>query len=198
MQKVKKVGDFTVLGADGDISDFQTINNILEDKMRSEYAFGEEGSELDPRDIWCYLGRIMYNSRSEMKFLWNSLVFGGFCNGKEFLGYINLQGTCFEENTVCTGFGAAMVSGLLADSWREDLTEQEALKALEDAYRVCLYRDKMSLNRIQVALADASGLHISEPRSLELNFEYTAFQDTTYFGNKKSVELLGLGAPMLS
>ena len=54
----------TIIGAGGELSDFQYILQLL-DELRSEDYCADDGSELDPREIFSYLGRVLYNRRSK-------------------------------------------------------------------------------------------------------------------------------------
>lgn len=68
-----------------------------------------------------------------------------------FLGYVDLLGTTFQASTIATGFGAHLALPLLrkAVEGKEGvLSEQEALKIVEDAMRVLFYRDARSLNKV--------------------------------------------------
>lgn len=68
-----------------------------------------------------------------------------------FLGFVDLQGTCYESSTIASGYGAYIAQPLLrkAVEGKEDsLTEQEATALLNDCLRVLYYRDARSLNRV--------------------------------------------------
>ena len=71
-----------------------------------------------------------------------------------FLGYVDLQGTTYQSSTIATGYGAYIAQPLLrkAVEGREDtLTEQEAIKLLDDCMRVLYYRDARSLNKARAS-----------------------------------------------
>ena len=63
-ERLKKVNERTIIGAGGELSDFQYILQLL-DELRSEDYCADDGSELDPREIFSYLGRVLYNRRSK-------------------------------------------------------------------------------------------------------------------------------------
>lgn len=93
----------------------------------------------------------MYTRRSKVNPLWNSLVIAGFKNGKKTLGVVDIHGTTWQSDSVATGFGAYLAQPLLrkAVEGKEDtLSEEDAVKILDDCMRVLYYRDARSLNKV--------------------------------------------------
>jgi 20S proteasome alpha/beta subunit len=84
-----------------------------------------------------------------------------------FLGLIDLHGTSFEDTTIATGYGAYIARPLLRKAYRDDMTQEEAMKAVEDAMRVMYYRDARTINKVQFAVATADGITISEPKEID-------------------------------
>ena len=64
---------------------------------------------------------------------------------------VNMIGTHFEENHVATGFGNHLAIPILRAEWREDITFEEAVKLVEKCLLVLLYRDRSSINKLQVS-----------------------------------------------
>ena len=81
IERLHAVGDSTVIGAGGDMSDFQYIQSLLEDVMVDEFT-AQDNHTLGPAEIHEFLSRVMYNRRSRMDPLWNSIIVGGFKDGK--------------------------------------------------------------------------------------------------------------------
>jgi len=67
------------------------------------------------------------------------------------LGYVDLLGTTYFSDSIATGYGSYIAQPLLrkALEGRENnpLTEEEAIKLLDDCMRVLFYRDARSLNK---------------------------------------------------
>ncbi|KAG5220175.1 Proteasome beta type [Salix suchowensis] len=160
VQRLHPVGDHTVIGAGGDMSDFQYIQQMLEDLIHE------------------YMSHVMYARRSKINPLWNSLVIGGFKNGKSFLSYIDLLGTTYTASTIATGYGSMIAQPLLRKAVEGNetiLTEEEALKIIESSMRVLFYRDARSINKVcqfQVATITEKGATISESRHLETSWSF--------------------------
>lgn len=122
-----------------------------------------------------FLTRVLYNRRSKMDPLWNSVVVAGFRDGKPFLGRVSHIGCAYEDNLIATGMGGYMALPILRERWHEDLTEEEGRAILVDAMRVLFYRDCRSINRIQIGKVDASGVTVDEPVRMDTKWDLRAF-----------------------
>lgn len=81
IQRLSAVGAHTVIGAGGDMGDFQYVQALMEELMVEEYAAGD-GHALGPREVHNYLAELMYGRRSKMDPLWNAILVGGFKDGE--------------------------------------------------------------------------------------------------------------------
>lgn len=140
VRRLQQVGTNVVVGASGDMSDWQNIQRMLAKKIAEERHEGD-GHMLTPPQVYSYLARTMYARRSKLDPLWNALVLGGYdANTSEpFLGYVDLLGTTYQSSTVATGFGLHLAAPMLrkAVEGREDvLTEEEARALMEECMRV--------------------------------------------------------------
>lgn len=177
IHRLLPVGDNTVIGASGDISDYQAIEQIINKLLINESSLDDQ-HKLLPGHIYEYLSYIMYNRRSKFDPLWNSLVVGGFSNGESFLGYVDLKGTTYKATTIATGYGAHLAQPLLrkhVEGREKVLTEEEARKILEESLRVLYYRDCNAFNKVQIATVTAAGTKVSEPYVLETNWNVAKY-----------------------
>lgn len=174
VRRLKQVGENTLIGASGEISDFQAIQEILENMHQSDLN-EDDGYTKSPSEVYNYLRAIMYQRRNKGNPLWNQLLVAGFRNETPFLGYVDLIGTAYEENFIATGFGAYLAIPLIREKWNPDMDEGEARGLLEDCLRVMFYRDCRASNRIQIAKATAEGTLVSEPYELETDWETANF-----------------------
>jgi 20S proteasome subunit beta 7 len=184
VQRVARVNARALVGASGEISDFQHTLKDLE-ALVTEDACHDDGVQLQPREVFSYLCRSQYQRRSKMDPLWNSLVVAGWEGGAEggrgFLGTVDLLGVHYEDDTVATGFGNHLARPLFREVDTTQLWEAEAIKLMEDALRVCYYRDKNSINKFQIGKVTAEGVSISEPYSLSTDWNFQSFQNPTQF-----------------
>jgi len=167
------VGD-TLIGASGDISDFQSIKSTLEALETEDTCVGD-GIIRSPHAIYSYLSRVYYGRRNKFNPLWNQLLVAGARDGEPFLGYVDLHGTTYQDNEIATGFGAHVARPLLRNAWKKDLTREEAHVVLTKCMEVLFYRDCRAINRVQYACVTAKGTEISDPVELPTNWEFQQF-----------------------
>jgi len=156
VQRIVPVGKFTLVGGSGDLSDFQYILKLLSELTTAD-EIENDGSLYSPHSIHSYLNRVMYQRRNKFDPLYNQLVFGGFRDGKSFLGFTDLRGVSFEGDHIATGYGSYMALPLLRKYWKPDLSFQEAKDLLDGCMRVLYYRDARAINRVRLATVTAEG-----------------------------------------
>jgi 20S proteasome subunit beta 7 len=174
VQRLYPVGDFTVLAASGDMSDFQYTKHLLDSVMVEEY-YTNDGHVLRTQNIYEYLSRVMYGRRSRFNPLWNAYIVGGYSNDEKFLGYVDLLGVTYQSSTIATGFGGYLAQPILrkAVEGKEDtLTEAEAIEIIETCMKVLFCRDGRSLNKFYRAKIDAKGIEINGPHKARTEWGY--------------------------
>eukprot|EP00600_Ochromonadales_sp_CCMP1393_P009014 CAMPEP_0174969030 /NCGR_PEP_ID=MMETSP0004_2-20121128/8499_1 /TAXON_ID=420556 /ORGANISM="Ochromonas sp., Strain CCMP1393" /LENGTH=250 /DNA_ID=CAMNT_0016218401 /DNA_START=61 /DNA_END=813 /DNA_ORIENTATION=- len=174
VRRLQQVGTSTIIGASGEISDFQSIMEMLEGMHQTDLN-EDDGYNRTPSEYFNYLRAVMYQRRGKGNPLWNQLLVGGFHREKPFLGYVDMIGTAYEENFIATGFGAYLAIPLIRERWNADMDEGEARALLEDCLRVMFYRDCRALNRIQIAKATEDGTLVSEPYQISTEWETANF-----------------------
>ena len=76
-QRLTPFGSHVVVGASGDMSDWQNIQHTLTKLMEKEDIQGD-GHSLTPEQVYAYLSHTMYERRSKLDPSWNALVLGGY------------------------------------------------------------------------------------------------------------------------
>jgi 20S proteasome subunit beta 7 len=170
VQRIQKIGNSTIIGASGEISDFQSIIELLED-MHQDDINQDDGYQHTPREYFEYLRAVLYQRRNKFNPLWNQVLVAGFQNDQPFLGYVDLIGTAYQEDFIATGFGAYLAIPLIRERWSKDMSEGEARALLEDCMRVCYYRDCRAFNRIQLGKVTADGGIVSAPYYITSEWE---------------------------
>ncbi|KAJ6732447.1 PROTEASOME SUBUNIT BETA [Salix purpurea] len=64
LERIKPVGKHSLIGASGEISDFQEIMHYLDDQVLNDNMW-DDGNSLGPKEIHSYLTRVMYNRRNK-------------------------------------------------------------------------------------------------------------------------------------
>ena len=136
---------------------------------------------LAPRDYYNFIANHNYQRRLKMDPLWCSTIVGGVSksNGEVFLGMTDLYGTKVEHNYLLTGLSMHYCQVLMENNWRENLTEAEARTIIEDCMRVMFYRDKKSLDNIQISTVTAAGVTMNEPYRIESEWNLDWYRNMT-------------------
>lgn len=173
MSRLKAVGNTTVVGASGDLADFDAISRMLDDVIveNEEWA---DGFKLRPKAVHTFLTRVLYNRRSKMNPLWNTVVVAGMGDGDQgpFLGYVDKIGVAYTDSTIATGYGAYIALPILrqAQEANPNMSQAEARELLVRCLKVMYYRDARSWNKYQIAVATAQGVTISDPLQAETDW----------------------------
>lgn len=172
ISRLLRVNDSTVLGASGDYADFQYLTQIINQMVIDEELLGD-GHSYSPKAIHSWLTRVMYNRRSKINPLWNTVVIGGFYNGESFLGYVDMLGVAYEAPTLATGYGAALAQPLMREvlEKKPSLIKEEARDLIERCMKILYYRDARSFNRYEVAIVTEKGVEVEGPLTLEANWD---------------------------
>eukprot|EP00897_Mesotaenium_endlicherianum_P010108 jgi/Mesen1/9125/ME000058S08618 len=178
VERIKAVGKYTAIGATGEISDFYHLMTLLDELMTNDFTF-DDGIAMGPEEIHNYLNRVLYNRRNKFDPLWNSLVIGGYKDGKPYLGTVDKLGVHYTSPHVATGFGNHLARPIFRNEHREDMTEEEGIKLLEKCLRVLFYRDKAAFNKVQIAKITAAGVEVSKPYALTSKWDYNFFVNPT-------------------
>jgi len=187
VRRMQQVGNHTLIGASGDLSDYQKIIKMVQEMQTYDMAH-DDGCSMSPKDFHQYLGRVMYNRRNKFDPYWNEMIVAGFKDGKAFLGTVDLIGTMYEDDYVATAFASHVCLPLMRKAGT-DLSKADAQKVLEDCLRVLFYRNTKSAARIQVATVTADGIDISDPYDLTTYWGYEGFRHTEYHGQKRPQEV---------
>ncbi|KAJ1725686.1 Proteasome subunit beta type-7 [Coemansia erecta] len=175
--RMTAVGKTTLLGMSGDTADFQHMKHTLNNLLTQEYDM-DDGQNLGTRSIYKYISNIMYGRRTKIDPLWNSYVIGGIDNGEKVLGFVDYYGTTYQSPTIATGFGAHLAQPILrkyVEGHEDEITEEDAIRILDDCMRVLYYRDCRTFNKLRRAKVTAAGVEISEPYALETNWNIAEY-----------------------
>jgi len=159
--RLYKAGPQVVVGASGDMADYVAVKELLQ-SLDIANTEADDGMHLTPKAVYTFLTRVMYNRRSKMDPLWNTVVVGGIQDDKPFLGVTDKLGVAYVEDTIATGYGAYIALPLLRSAYERNpaMTREEAVAALEECIKVLFYRDARSDDKFEIALVTAAGVEI--------------------------------------
>merc|ERR1712060_547970 len=165
--RLKKLGQYTLLGSSGEHSDFQYLGGLL-DELADEDWLHEDNCSMRPKEYSSYIGNVMYNRRSKFNPLYNQfVVVGKKRDGPTQLAFVDHQGTYFEEDYIATGFGSYLAMPILRNEWKADMSLDDAKKLAVKCLQICFYRDCRAYNKIQIGTCDGENVTISEPFAME-------------------------------
>lgn len=194
VERLIPVGENTVVGISGDVSDMQHIEYLLDEmKVDNNYdnAYADDEEALQPTYVFEYLAAVMYSRRSKMNPLWNALIVAGVeKDGSPFLRYVNLLGVTYSSPTLATGFGAHLALPLLrrvidreSDIEKTDLETAEA--TIRESMKVLFYRDARSSKKYSLAIIDKDkGLVFKQGQEVE-NMSWSFAKDIKGYGTQK-------------
>lgn len=176
ISRLMKVNDSTIVGGFGDYADFQFIMKLLEQQTIDDNVIGD-GVYRDAPSIHNWLRCVLYNRRSKMNPLWNTIVVAGKSySGEFYLGYVDKIGVSFEDKSVATGFGSYIAQPMMrrAMEANPNMSVEEAKIVLGRCLKVLFYRDCRSLNRFQIGVVTETENTISDPISAETDWSIGA------------------------
>jgi 20S proteasome subunit beta 7 len=170
LPRIRKVNDYTLIGASGEMADFDHIVKDLDKLTTKEFCYND-GIESNAHEIYSYLTRVMYQRRSKIDPLWNQVLVAGFdAESKPMLGLVDLYGTAFKDKVIATGYANYIVVSNLRSAQDDNMSEEDARKLLIKCMTVLFYRDARAINEIQIATITKDGPTISEPFKLETDW----------------------------
>jgi 20S proteasome alpha/beta subunit len=176
--RIKIIGSSSAVCASGDYADFQEVTKQLQARIQEDAIDGNT-LEMNSWELFSTLHRFMYSKRCDFEPALCQFVFmGSDETGKTILAGVDDIGTKWEADCVGTGYGAHIALPLLRkalDSKNGKLTRAEALSVIQDCLRIIFYRECRAINKFQVADASNGKVIISEPFSVETQWDFEGF-----------------------
>jgi len=161
------VNDNTIIGAGGEYSDFQYILRLLDQLTTEDFAV-DDGAKFEPKELHSYLGRVMYNRRSKINPLWNSVIVAGWTPGEAAASTAaiptgTLSGPSPATTTTTTTTTAA--PGGPTESKGEEKKEEKKTEKKEEKTGKCFLGlvDLYGSNYTGDFLATGYGMHMGLP-----------------------------------
>jgi len=182
--RMRKVGNFSLLGASGEMSDFQHLGKMI-DELDEEDWLNQDGCMMGPKEYASYIGRVMYNKRTKGNPLYNQFIMVGK-KGDEapLLAFVDHQGTYFEDDYCATGFGAYLAMPLLRNEWSPNMNKAQATELIVKCLKICFYRDCKAYSKYTIGCCDGQTVEISKAIELDHFWEHEAYMKKTLTSNE--------------
>ena len=155
VDKVFPVTDYLAMTTAGTVSDNQMILKHLQAEMKL-YEL-ETGKKATMENLSSVLQNIIYSGyKSWNPFMLQNIIAGLTKDGSFRLKSLDPSGASIEDPYTATGSGMMFVLGLMQDSYKENMSEQEvdlAVRSIHSAVR----RDSGSGDGISIAVIDKKG-----------------------------------------
>lgn len=177
LERIYKVNKSIVMATTGDYADFQYIKDLIQQKIISEEIL-EDNFSMKAFSLHTWLTRLMYNRRSKMDPLWNNVVVAGFDSQGPFLGAVDKLGLSYEDSCVATGMGSYLVTPMLrdaVDSYRGNMTKQQAQQVLTQGMEILFYRDTQCGQKFQIAFVTAEGTEITPELEIKGSWDIATY-----------------------
>ncbi|CCW59891.1 unnamed protein product, partial [Phytomonas sp. EM1] len=175
--RIKIIGSYSAICGTGDYADFQYMSSLVENNIIRKQMYSNV-DELGPSEIFSFLHRKIYEKRCDFEPCLCHFVFIGCRDGETFLGGVDDVGTRWTDDCVAMGYGAHLAIPLIRDALEKNpngLPREKAVELMKDCLRIVFYRECRSINKFQIADATNDSVSISEPFSVDTNWDFEGF-----------------------
>lgn len=176
IQDIFKATDDCIIVFSGLLSDVQFIRKFIKQEIESDV-----GRKMDPQGIHKMVQRILYQKRSEAAPISVSAIICGINRKKNeifentdekgrMLGVVNSKGNFWFEDSVAISFSSNFVLPILRERNLDDLEKEEAVKLMEECFRILCYKDCRSTNNIQIGIVEEGNVEILEPYNISTDW----------------------------
>ena len=156
VDKVFPVTDYLAMTTAGTVSDNQMILKHLQAEMKL-YEL-ETGKKATMANLSSVLQNIIYSGyKSWNPFMLQNIIAGLTKDGSFRLKSLDPSGASIEDPYTATGSGMMFVLGLMQDSYKENMSEQEAVDLAVRSIHSAVRRDSGSGDGISIAVIDKKG-----------------------------------------
>lgn len=152
-QKVLKITDQVGMTIAGLVADAQAM--VDQAKALSNLYYYDKGRTIPVRAVSKIISNILYGQRPY--YMGVSLLIGGVDDTGPHLFSLDAAGSLIEDKYVSTGSGSVIAYGVLEDSFKEGLAEEEAIRIAVRAVWSAMQRDVFSGNKLNLAVVTEEG-----------------------------------------
>ncbi len=147
VKKIVKLTDYSAMTVSGLVADAQALAELVREETRL-YELSN-GVRLSVRGIATLLSNLLFSSKWFPYLV--QLIVGGY-DTRPRLYTLDPYGSLTEEVYTATGSGSPVAYGVLEDSYREDLSLEDAVKVAASAVRSAIRRDVATGDGVDVVI----------------------------------------------
>jgi proteasome beta subunit len=156
--KVFLISDKMAVTTAGNVSDIQFVLKLTKAEMKLKHL--RTKTEPSVKEIANLFGMLAYENIRKFSpiIAITAFLIGGVDNKGTWLYQIDPDGSVIEhKNYVADGSGMIVSYGVLEDSWKENLTQEEGIKLAMRVVNASMQRDTGSGEGIDVVVIDKNG-----------------------------------------
>ncbi|MHA1238095.1 MAG: archaeal proteasome endopeptidase complex subunit beta [Candidatus Odinarchaeia archaeon] len=162
-QKVLKIDEHIGMTIAGAVADAQAM--VDQARVLVKLYYLDRYRKISVKAAAKLISNILFEQRPF--YMQAALIVGGIDDTGAHIYSLDAAGSLIEDKYTSTGSGSVMAYGVLEDSFKEDLTEEEAVEVAVRAIRAAIQRDIFSGNRINIAVITDKGFKYVKDSKIE-------------------------------
>ena len=162
-KKVLMIDDHIGMTIAGSVADAQSM--VDQAKALVKLYFYDKGRRMPVKAAAKLISNILFGQRP--LYLMTALLIGGVDEEGPHLYSLDAAGSLIPDKFTSTGSGSVIAYGVLEDSYKDGLSEKEAVELSIRAISAAKKRDVFSGNKISVAVIDKKGFRLLSEEDIE-------------------------------
>lgn len=162
-KKVLMIDDHIGMTIAGSVADAQSM--VDQARALAKLYFYDKGRKIPVKAAAKLISNILFGQRP--LYLMTALLIGGVDDEGAHLYSLDAAGSLIPDKYTSTGSGSVIAYGVLEDSYKEDISEREAIELSIRAISAAKKRDVFSGNKISVAVIDRDGFRLLSDNEIE-------------------------------
>lgn len=162
-KKVLKIDDHIGMTIAGSVADAQAM--VDQAKALVKLYFYDKGRKMTVKAASKLISNILFGQRPY--YLMTALLIGGVDDDGPHLYSLDPAGSLIPDKFTSTGSGSVVAYGVLEDSFKDGLTEKEAVEISIRAISAAKKRDVFSGNKVSVAVINKQGFRFLSDEEID-------------------------------
>ncbi|WEU40390.1 MAG: archaeal proteasome endopeptidase complex subunit beta [Candidatus Odinarchaeum yellowstonii] len=162
-KKVLMIDEHIGMTISGSVADAQSM--VDQARALAKLYFYDKGRRMPVKAAAKLISNILFGQRP--LYLMTSLLIGGVDEDGPHLYSLDAAGSLIPDKYTSTGSGSVIAYGVLEDSYKDGMSEREAIELSIRAISAAKKRDVFSGNKISVAVIDKRGFRLLSDSEIE-------------------------------